>query len=191
MSMHINVALLVKELKQQIVNNTVRWYFWVLKFLFCFIIPTVIPVYCWGEEWYFSFCVQCLIRYACSLNFTWSVNSFAHLYGHRPYDNRINPVENKLVSFFAMGEGWHNYHHVFPWDYKAAEMPYTINITTVWLDVFAKLGWAYDMKQPSKELVKNVAIKHGDGSHSTWGHKEVPPPQEQKIRELVDDDRQH
>lgn len=65
-----------------------------------------------------------------------------------------------------MGEGWHNYHHVFPWDYKAAELGnYKLNVTTMFLDLFQKIGWVYDAKTPSPELVKNTIEKYGDGSH--------------------------
>ncbi|KAH8278772.1 hypothetical protein KR018_009297 [Drosophila ironensis] len=141
-------------------------YFIPLKLIFCFILPTMIPVYLFGETWGLAFVQQCLFRYVCSLNFTWSVNSAAHLWGSRPYDKRIMPSENILVSVVAMGEGWHNYHHVFPWDYKAAEIGnYKVNFTTMVLDMFHKLGWAYNMKQPSKELVRRTLEKYGDGSH--------------------------
>lgn len=68
-----------------------------------------------------------------------------------------------------MGEGWHNYHHVFPWDYKAAEIPWKINFTTFAIDMFAKIGWAYDLKQPSEELVRKTTEKHGDGTHPKYG----------------------
>ena len=81
----------------------------------------------------------------------------------------INPSENKIVSWFAMGEGWHNYHHVFPWDYKAAEIPWKINVTTFVIDMFAKIGWAYDLKEPSQELIRKTIEKHGDGSHPKYG----------------------
>jgi stearoyl-CoA desaturase (delta-9 desaturase) len=48
---------------------------------------------------------------------------------------KIQPSANALVSIFAMGEGWHKYHHTFPWDYKAAELGnYTLNATTFLLD---------------------------------------------------------
>uniref|UniRef100_T1GYP9 Fatty acid desaturase domain-containing protein n=1 Tax=Megaselia scalaris TaxID=36166 RepID=T1GYP9_MEGSC len=85
-----------------------------------------------------------------------------------------------------MGEGWHNYHHVFPWDYKAAELgKYSVNMTTFFLDAFAKIGWAWDMKQPSKELVRRTIAKHGDGTHEQHGHhiKEVPHPSEVEIQD--------
>lgn len=40
-----------------------------------------------------------------------------------------------------MGEGWHNYHHVFPWDYKTSELgTYYLNWTCALIDFFAKIG---------------------------------------------------
>uniref|UniRef100_A0A182T009 Fatty acid desaturase domain-containing protein n=1 Tax=Anopheles maculatus TaxID=74869 RepID=A0A182T009_9DIPT len=153
-----------------------------MKLLFCFFLPTFIPWYFFGETFLMSFFSQCFVRYVLSLNFTWLVNSAAHLYGNHPYDKRINPAENRAVSVVAMGEGWHNYHHVFPWDYKAAELGnYSVNVTTFWLDVFSKIGWAYDLKQPSKDLVRRTIEKYGDGTHITAriGHmEEVPAPAE-------------
>lgn len=54
-------------------------------------------------------------------------------------------MENLSVAIAALGEGWHNYHHVFPWDYKTGELgDYTYNLTTAFIDSFAKIGWAYD-----------------------------------------------
>ncbi|XP_029722928.2 acyl-CoA Delta(11) desaturase isoform X2 [Aedes albopictus] len=159
-------------------------HFILMKILFCFFLPTFIPWYFFGETFTMAFFSQCFVRYVLSLNFTWLVNSAAHIYGNRPYDQRIQPVENKAVSIVAMGEGWHNYHHVFPWDYKAAELGnYSVNVTTFWLDVFAKIGWAYDLKEPSKELVRRTIEKYGDGTHlaiSTKDRIEVPDPEESK-----------
>lgn len=77
----------------------------------------------------------------------------------------IKPTQNLAVCVMAMGEGFHNYHHVFPWDYKAAELGnYGFNITTFWLDLFAKIGWAYDLKTPSKSLVQSVIEKRSKGT---------------------------
>ncbi|KAE8747984.1 hypothetical protein FOCC_FOCC005374 [Frankliniella occidentalis] len=149
-------------------DPVVQWherYFIPLKILLCFIMPTVIPVYCWGEQWHFSFYATAVVRYVCLLNFTWLVNSAAHMFGTHTYDKRINPTENHIVSFLAMGEGWHNYHHVFPWDYKTSEYSYYFNFTTIIIDLCAKLGLAYDMKTATPDMVRKVAMKHGDGTH--------------------------
>ena len=55
-----------------------------------------------------------VLRYCFCLNFTFLVNSAAHLWGTRPYDKKANPAENFIVSLLTTGEGWHNYHHAFP-----------------------------------------------------------------------------
>ncbi|XP_012276758.1 acyl-CoA Delta(11) desaturase isoform X2 [Orussus abietinus] len=150
-------------------------YFLLLKLIFAFLLPILVPVYFWNETWYISSMSQLFVRYVAGLNITWSVNSAAHLWGSKPYDKSIAPVENMAVAYLAMGEGWHNYHHVFPWDYKAAELGnYSLNSTTAIIDMFAKIGWAYDLKQPSKDLIERVALQRGDGSREHWA--EVPEP---------------
>ena len=70
------------------------------------------------------------------------------------------------MAFAAFGEGWHNYHHVFPWDYKTAELGYYgLNFTTAFIDFFAKLGLAYDLKTVSDEMIKKRVLRTGDGTH--------------------------
>ncbi|KYN18939.1 PREDICTED: acyl-CoA Delta(11) desaturase-like [Trachymyrmex cornetzi] len=152
-------------------------YFPILKFMFAFLLPVMLPVYAWNETWYRAFVSQDIIRYVSLLNAIWSVNSAAHIWGSKPYNAHINPTENRWVNFFSAGEGLHNYHHVFPWDYKAAELHGFI--TTAFINFFAKIGWAYDLKEPSKELVESVIRKKGDGSHSLW--EAVPYPAISKI----------
>lgn len=62
----------------------------------------------------------------------------------------------------AYGEGWHNYHHVFPWDYKTSEFgDYSLNFTTAFIDFFARIGWAYDLKTVSKEVIEKRVARTG------------------------------
>jgi len=75
-----------------------------------------------------------------------------------------------MVSMAALGEGWHNYHHVFPYDYKTAELGrYSLNPTTAVIDFFVWLGWAYDCKTVSEEMIQRRVRRSGDGSHRLWG----------------------
>lgn len=74
------------------------------------------------------------------------------------------------MAIFSHGEGWHNYHHVFPWDYKTGELgDYAFNNTTCFIDLMAKIGWAYDLKSVAPEIVKQRVERTGDGSHNSWG----------------------
>ncbi|CAI9599155.1 unnamed protein product [Staurois parvus] len=136
-----------------------------LILLMCFVVPTVVPWYFWGESFYISLYVPCLLRYALVLNATWLVNSAAHMYGNRPYDKNINPRENKLVAIGAIGEGFHNYHHTFPYDYSSSEFGIKYNLTTCFIDLMCYLGLASDRKRVSKDTIKARQQRTGDGSH--------------------------
>jgi len=69
-----------------------------------------------------------------------------------PYNASHRTTENGWVSLFALGEGWHNWHHAFPWDYATAEMgPLSqFNPTKVFIDFFALVGLAWDRKRGDK-----------------------------------------
>lgn len=144
-------------------------YYMILMPLVCFILPVPVPVLLWNETWLNAFCLN-IFRYIFTLHASWLVNSAAHMWGDRPYDKYINPSENVVVSVLALGEGWHNYHHTFPWDYKAAELgKYSVNLSTLLIDSFAKIGWAYDLKSVSEEMIKKRVQRTGDGTHEIWG----------------------
>lgn len=110
-----------------------------------------------------------MLRYITNLNVTFLVNSAAHIWGYKPYDENILPAQNIAVSIATCGEGFHNYHHVFPWDYRAAELGNNnLNLTTKFIDFFAWLGWAYDLKTVSSDMIKLRAKRTGDGTN-LWG----------------------
>ncbi|XP_048514521.1 acyl-CoA Delta(11) desaturase-like [Athalia rosae] len=150
----------------QVINK----YYTPLMLFLCFALPIFIPIYFWNESPVISI-LAVTIRYVWLLNATFLVNSFAHMWGNRPYDSRVKPTENATVSFFALGEGWHNYHHSFPWDYKAAELgSYGLNPSTAFIDCMAWLGLAYNLKSPSRDIVEQISLNKGDGTNSLWGN---------------------
>ena len=70
------------------------------------------------------------------------------------------------MSILVIGEGWHNYHHAFPWDYRASEWGGQLNLTTTIITLLAKIGWAFDLKTASETLVAHKAKLMGDGSRN-------------------------
>uniref|UniRef100_A0A3B4AS43 stearoyl-CoA 9-desaturase n=1 Tax=Periophthalmus magnuspinnatus TaxID=409849 RepID=A0A3B4AS43_9GOBI len=110
----------------------------------CFVLPTLVPWWGWGES----------LKVAA-----------AHMWGNRPYDISINPRENRLVSLSALGEGFHNYHHTFPFDYGASEFGWRLNLTTAFIDLMCFLGLASDRKRVSKEMI--LARKQRTGNENS------------------------
>jgi len=35
--------------------------------------------------------------------------------------------------------------------------------------MFSRIGWAYDLKTPSSELIRKLVERRGDGTHYKWG----------------------
>lgn len=98
----------------------------------------------------------------------------------------LPPSEHKPVSLLTLGEGWHNYHHTFPWDYKTSELgDYGFNFTNAFIDFFAWIGWAYDLKSVSKEMVQARVRRTGDGTHELWGWGDKDITKEDKEATII------
>jgi len=54
-----------------------------------------------------------------------------------------------LVSILAVGEGWHNWHHKYPFDYAASELGVLAqyNPTKLFIDTCAKLGLVWNRRR--------------------------------------------
>ncbi|CAB3374536.1 Hypothetical predicted protein [Cloeon dipterum] len=138
--------------------------FIMMKTMFCFVIPTYIARNYIGEPLWIAFLAN-LFRYMIVLNGTWAVNSFAHTFGHHSYDKNIAPTESNLACNLSFGEGWHNYHHTFPYDYRQSEFGiHKYNMPTMFIDFFAWLGWASNRKAVPVEVAQRQAKKRGDGT---------------------------
>ncbi|KAJ1522181.1 hypothetical protein ONE63_002491 [Megalurothrips usitatus] len=165
-------------------------YYNILYVLLSILFPTVVPVWLWNETWWNSFFLSFITRTFVVLNIAWLVNSWAHLYGTHPFNNDILPSESRLVSFLTFGEGWHNFHHTFPWDYRAAEFGQNFNLTCSIIEMFEKIGWAYDLKAAPESLVKRRALRTGDGTHPRYNKDGVPEhlvPEADPADELYDE----
>jgi len=130
--------------------------FWNL--LWCFAFPAFMALM-WGDSMWNGFLLGGILRYCLLLNATWAVNSVVHAWGPKPYNASHRTTENGWISLFAMGEGWHNWHHAFPWDYAASELEpvYQWNPTKVFIDSCAALGLVWDRKRGDKVWAQRKA----------------------------------
>lgn len=131
--------------------------------------PTLIPYHLWGESMHAAFWMN-IARYAVNFNQLHIANGLLHHehgLGTKPYDTRIDAKDTILWTICTMGEGYHNYHHVFPYDYRAGEFGgiSDFNIGSAFIDLCAFFGWVYDLKTVSVEMIERRVRRTGDGSH--------------------------
>jgi stearoyl-CoA desaturase (Delta-9 desaturase) len=135
---------------------------WFALFM-CFVFPALVSLL-WGENFWNGFWVAGGLRYIYVLHVTWCVNSAAHLHGDHPYDPASWPAENPLVSFGALGEGWHNWHHKYPFDYAASEcgVDKQFNPTKMFLDFCFLVGLASEPKRATGAWSKLRILRERD-----------------------------
>jgi stearoyl-CoA desaturase (Delta-9 desaturase) len=59
--------------------------------------------------------------------------------------------------------------------FQTAELPgYAFNFSTAFIDMFAKIGWATELKTVPDSIIKGRVLRTGDGTHkySKGSHKQ-------------------
>jgi len=59
-----------------------------------------------------------LIRVVFVHHVTFFINSLAHIWGTQPFSRKDTSVDSWWLAFLTNGEGYHNFHHTFPSDYR-------------------------------------------------------------------------
>ncbi len=59
-----------------------------------------------------------LLRIVLTHHSTFLINSAAHWFGTQPYTDANSARDNVLLAPFTFGEGYHNFHHMWQWDYR-------------------------------------------------------------------------
>ena len=142
-----------------------RRYYKLLVATFWLFVPALTPCVLWGEQLCHSFLTCVCFRYIFALHSTWLVNSAAHLYGSQKYDKSVQARENEFVIFGSFGEGYHNFHHCYSWDYSTSEFGWlsNFNFTTLVIDFFAWIGQVEERKTVARDMVLRRVARTGDG----------------------------
>jgi stearoyl-CoA desaturase (delta-9 desaturase) len=89
-----------------------------------------------------------------SHHLTWFVNSLAHCWGERTYSKEQSAVDNAILAFLTVGEGYHNYHHTFASDYRNGVRWYHFDPVkwTIWS--LNKVGMANNLRRINGYTIK-------------------------------------
>lgn len=150
----------LSDLRADPVLRFQRRFYWPLALSMGLLLPVSVCHLCFGETLWNSLCIG-IWRYVTSLHCTWFVNSAAHIWGSQDYDSSIEPRESGLVSLGALGEGFHNYHHTFPYDYSTSEHGGYINFTTIFIDLMKSLGLAHSLRCVNREMIEMRRARTG------------------------------
>jgi stearoyl-CoA desaturase (delta-9 desaturase) len=91
-----------------------------------------------------------VVRTVIVWHITWSVNSFAHVFGYQNYDTGDHSRNNWYVALLTSGEGWHNNHHAEPSSACNQRHWWEIDLVYYLLRMLVVFGLAWDVQMPSR-----------------------------------------
>jgi stearoyl-CoA desaturase (Delta-9 desaturase) len=125
-----------------------------------FVFPMLVCGLLWGD-WVGGLFVAGVFRMVLNQHFTFLINSLCHFAGSRPYSDNITARNNWLTAIFTYGEGYHNFHHEFPGDYRNGVRRHELDPTKWLIFALSKVGLASRLHRvsPEKILQRRVAMQ--------------------------------
>lgn len=90
---------------------------------------------------------------------TFFINSLCHIVGTRPYTDTNTARDSAVMAVFSYGEGYHNYHHYFPVDYRNGIKWYHFDPTKWLIKTLSLLGWTQDLKKVPQKLINQARLE--------------------------------
>lgn len=169
-------------------------YFKEISYFAGFILPTIIGAF-WGDSFgaflYGGFVARVFIWHV-----TWFINSLAHYIGDQIYSTELTARGNLFLAVLTNGEGYHNYHHEFPQDYRNGIHSFDWDPTKWIIYGLSAFGVTFDLKQYSDIEILKAMLSTAEEkiqnyktqlSHSSSSNKnqELPKYTLQEFHEAV------
>jgi stearoyl-CoA desaturase (delta-9 desaturase) len=99
-----------------------------------------------------------LLRLVLSQHATYLINSLAHMWGRQPYSDKFSARDNTFLALITYGEGYHNYHHTFQWDYRNGVKWWHYDPTKWMINLCSRIGLTYDLKRCSLAQIEKAKL---------------------------------
>lgn len=149
-------------------------YYIPIMILSAFVIPTIVCGV-WFNDYWGGFLYAGILRIFMIQQATFCINSMAHYIGTQPFDNRRTPRDNWLTALVTFGEGYHNFHHEFPTDYRNAIRWYQYDPTKILIYLTSCIGFSYDLKKFPQDVIDQGILQqiekklNSDKLKVNWG----------------------
>jgi stearoyl-CoA desaturase (delta-9 desaturase) len=120
-------------------------------------LPTLIG-WLLGDAWG-GFIVAGVIRLVFVWHVTFSINSFAHILGTQPYSDRNTSRDSLVTAFLSLGEGYHNFHHTFPVDYRNGVRVRDFDPSKWTIRAASLVGLARNLRRTPKAIVLRARLR--------------------------------
>ena len=120
-------------------------------------LPTLIG-WALGDAWG-GFLVAGVLRLVFVYHVTFSINSVAHHLGSQPYSDRNTSRDSLITAFLSLGEGYHNFHHTFPVDYRNGVRVRDFDPSKWTIRAASLVGLARNLRRTPKAIVLRARLR--------------------------------
>ncbi|KAF2072946.1 hypothetical protein CYY_005739 [Polysphondylium violaceum] len=133
-------------------------YYLPISFITGWFVPMFICGLGWGD-WKGGFFIAGVASKVFMMQCTFCINSLAHYIGEATYTDQRSPRDSWITSLVTFGEGYHNFHHEFPYDYRNGIHASAYD-PGKWLICFLSwFGLTYNLKRFPAELFSKGKIQ--------------------------------
>jgi stearoyl-CoA desaturase (delta-9 desaturase) len=147
-----------KKFPKDLLNDKlVMWqhrHYFVIAVLMGLVLPTVVGFFLGSALG--GLALAGLFRIVFVHHCTFFINSLCHVVGSRPYTDTNTARDSFILAFFTYGEGYHNYHHYFPTDYRNGIKWYHFDPTKWLIKITSFIGFAKDLKKVPERMISEA-----------------------------------
>jgi stearoyl-CoA desaturase (delta-9 desaturase) len=103
--------------------------------------------------------IGCVLRIVASHHTTFFINSLCHMIGRQPYSREHSARDSPIMAVLAFGEGYHNYHHSFPFDYRNGHKPWHFDPAKWVIWALSRVGLARDLRRASDVAILKAKVE--------------------------------
>ena len=100
-----------------------------------------------------------VLRIVVSHHATFFINSLCHIVGRQPYSREHSARDSSVMAYLAFGEGYHNYHHSFPFDYRNGIRSWHFDPAKWMIWGLARVGLARDLRRASDVAILKAKVR--------------------------------
>lgn len=89
---------------------------------------------------------------------TFFINSLAHMWGRQPYTDKNTAKDNDVLAFFTFGEGYHNFHHIFEYDYRNGVKWWQFDPTKWLIKGLSFIGFTKNLRRCPEERIEKAKL---------------------------------
>ncbi len=150
-----------KYAKDLLKDPLIMWqhrYYLPIAVIVSMVLPAVIGHFL-GSAWG-GFFIGGILRIVAVHHATFLINSLCHVVGKQTYSKDHTARDSFFMALFTYGEGYHNFHHTFPTDYRNGVKWYHFDPTKWMIKGFSLMGLAKKLKKIPRHVIRNARLDH-------------------------------